>query len=974
MTISKFYNRVMFQAVAGGTGNFIVNTAISGYSTPAQRGVTDGATVSYTAESLDKTQWEVGTGVYTAASTTVARTTIRESSNANLIVNFSASPIVFLDYQAQDIDTAPDWVNVWDFGADPTNTTDSTTAIQAAIDYAYANGVGTIYIPSGNYKVSDSLYLDPPGNLRSNFANPTIFNFSLALIGDPGLPNAEGDGTQLLYTVDDRGALYVGPGQGMLVKDLNIRGPGGLWHIQQNINGIGLGLTGGSGGSTRARIENVFVASFYTSFKTGANNFNALCDSNTFIKCWAYNGYYGFYLAQTQNFINSFIDCQPDCHFGVYNPNGVDVKVLGGNYTASGVVASFAISAVSALTVAAAGNSFNYTFTAVITTPDFFWTGGSNGPAYDTFSFETAHFGVVPCTLVSYVAGTKTATFKIYPMWSYYNFGLDNAKTASDLEAEIQACLIVFAAEHVTAFTGNNFSIDGIHIENPNTPTTVVDGQVVFGSNRPNTIKNLFCNWDPTESSSSASGNPDVRARYMCGAAHFPFFTTGSLGTGSGVSDIRISSCTLGNAVPMMIDIVGNSSLTIDNIDGYLNVRSGDFGGEINATDPNKPYYEAGVFGDTDHFFVFTFADSWRRSGFGFAPMWGWRPAPWTTPAVRSGDVAVLSGVLPTLASPTTCSYPILWGGQTYREAAFSNVPTKEFYSAHSCYSYGQDLTTVNCPGLSWSYKGHSFCVYCNDTNFIFPGLGIKLNDGVSDVAYVVTGTFPNLGYFTVAKLSALPSVTGMLSGLKTTVFTGSTIVQEAYVITPVGRPPGGQFLGEGFYTSPATSFALASTGGPVNGFAAFAKDITISWSSTTIWFNTNDVGITRNAAGVLEVNNGTAGTFRDLKLRNFQVTQYIAVPAPVTKTNDFTVADTETWLINNKAGSTCTVTLPAPASYAGRQITINNYQAQTVVSASANVVPQVGGAAATAILPGTAGKWATLVSDGTNWVIMQSG
>ena len=32
------------------------------------------------------------------------------------------------------------------------------------------------------------------------------------------------------------------------------------------------------------------------------------------------------------------------------------------------------------------------------------------------------------------------------------------------------------------------------------------------------------------------------------------------------------------------------------------------------------------------------------------------------------------------------------------------------------------------------------------------------------------------------------------------------------------------------------------------------------------------------------------------------------------------------------------------------------------------------GGAAGTAILPATVGKWATLVSDGTNWIIMQAG
>jgi hypothetical protein len=104
-----------------------------------------------------------------------------------------------------------------------------------------------------------------------------------------------------------------------------------------------------------------------------------------------------------------------------------------------------------------------------------------------------------------------------------------------------------------------------------------------------------------------------------------------------------------------------------------------------------------------------------------------------------------------------------------------------------------------------------------------------------------------------------------------------------------------------------------------------------------------------------------------------FDVSGSIGFGAPVTKTADFTVAVTDHWLINNKSGSSCTVTLPSAASFTRRQIKITNYQAQTVVSASSNVVPITGGAAGTAILAATAGKWATMVSDGTNWVVTEA-
>lgn len=93
---------------------------------------------------------------------------------------------------------------------------------------------------------------------------------------------------------------------------------------------------------------------------------------------------------------------------------------------------------------------------------------------------------------------------------------------------------------------------------------------------------------------------------------------------------------------------------------------------------------------------------------------------------------------------------------------------------------------------------------------------------------------------------------------------------------------------------------------------------------------------------------------------------------APVVKTADFTVANGETWLINNKAGSTCTVTLPTASSNTGRVLHFQNYQAFTLVSASANVIPLVGGAASTAILSNVAGDTATLVCNGTNWVMTQ--
>ena len=93
---------------------------------------------------------------------------------------------------------------------------------------------------------------------------------------------------------------------------------------------------------------------------------------------------------------------------------------------------------------------------------------------------------------------------------------------------------------------------------------------------------------------------------------------------------------------------------------------------------------------------------------------------------------------------------------------------------------------------------------------------------------------------------------------------------------------------------------------------------------------------------------------------------------APVIKTASFTLADSENFLVCNGAGS-ITVTFPSAAASAGRVVWIKTIAAQTVVSAGTNVKPIGTNTAGTAILAASAGAWAMLVCDGTDWVIMAS-
>jgi len=117
----------------------------------------------------------------------------------------------------------------------------------------------------------------------------------------------------------------------------------------------------------------------------------------------------------------------------------------------------------------------------------------------------------------------------------------------------------------------------------------------------------------------------------------------------------------------------------------------------------------------------------------------------------------------------------------------------------------------------------------------------------------------------------------------------------------------------------------------------------------------------------------GYVGVGNSAPTQALAVSGAVGYNAPVTVTDaTYTVGIADNWIIANRNG-TVTLTLPAAASFTGRILTVKNVQPHTVISASSNVVPMNSTAAGTAILAATDGKFATLVSDGTNWVIMQA-
>lgn len=97
-------NRVKVATATTGTGIITLGSAEDGYQTFAGGGVSNGDTVRYVIE--DGSNFEIGSGTYTASGTTLSRT-VSESSNSNNAINLSGSAVVMVTAAGADIQQPP---------------------------------------------------------------------------------------------------------------------------------------------------------------------------------------------------------------------------------------------------------------------------------------------------------------------------------------------------------------------------------------------------------------------------------------------------------------------------------------------------------------------------------------------------------------------------------------------------------------------------------------------------------------------------------------------------------------------------------------------------------------------------------------------------------------------------------------------------------------------------------------------------
>lgn len=98
--MAKLYNLARVSTATTGTGTITLGSAVSGFLTFANAGVSDGEIVSYGIK--DGSNSEVGYGTYTASGTTLTRT-VRRSTNSNAAISLSGSAEVFITALAEDL-------------------------------------------------------------------------------------------------------------------------------------------------------------------------------------------------------------------------------------------------------------------------------------------------------------------------------------------------------------------------------------------------------------------------------------------------------------------------------------------------------------------------------------------------------------------------------------------------------------------------------------------------------------------------------------------------------------------------------------------------------------------------------------------------------------------------------------------------------------------------------------------------------
>ena len=138
----KLVNRAKMTTATTGTGTITLGSAVDGFQTFAAAGVSNGETVRYCIED-GTSNFELGSGVFTASGTTLTRV-VSESSNSNNAINLSGDAIVFITAIAADLQPTTFTTTVF-----------TATANQTAFTVSYTVGFAEVFLNGSKLSAAD---------------------------------------------------------------------------------------------------------------------------------------------------------------------------------------------------------------------------------------------------------------------------------------------------------------------------------------------------------------------------------------------------------------------------------------------------------------------------------------------------------------------------------------------------------------------------------------------------------------------------------------------------------------------------------------------------------------------------------------------------------------------------------------------------------------------------------------------------
>ena len=131
------FNRARMTTSTTGTGTVTLGSAVTGFQTFANAGVSDSDDIRYVIEDGDA--WEIGNGTYTSSGTTLSRTLLESSTGSKL--NLSGDAEVFIDAAAEELNLLDGLSAVLD-SKDAFSDVDTALMTAAAIDDRISSQAG----------------------------------------------------------------------------------------------------------------------------------------------------------------------------------------------------------------------------------------------------------------------------------------------------------------------------------------------------------------------------------------------------------------------------------------------------------------------------------------------------------------------------------------------------------------------------------------------------------------------------------------------------------------------------------------------------------------------------------------------------------------------------------------------------------------------------------------------------------------